>query len=287
MTLTSNTRKRHRARAAFVAATALVAVVTLSACHSSNSSGSSASSSKLNEVMKSKVLRVGIFQSAPPFATISADGKAEGYDVDLANQLAASLGAKVKFVTVTPGNRIAEVQTDKIDVLLTEPAITTERAQVIAYTSPYSVAGTTVIVKASSGISTMKDLDGKKLAYVTGEFYGPIAKKYLPNATVRQFQQQSDELTALKNGTIDGYFLDSRMAAYAAANDSSLKVIQGSFGPLEYDAMAVRQGDPTWLGFLNTFILTTQIDGSSVALYKKWFGAPPAYSPILTEPASF
>jgi polar amino acid transport system substrate-binding protein len=289
MTPTSNPRKRHRARAALAAATAVIAVAALSACTSSNDSGSggSSSNSTLKEVLKSKELKVGIFQSAPPFATIDLDGNPKGYDVDLANQLAKSLGAKVKFVTVTPGNRIAQVQTGKIDVLLTEPAITTERAQIIAYTQPYSVAGTTVITKASSGITSMDQLNGKQLAYVTGEFYGPIAKKYLPKASTRQFQQQSDELTALKNGTIDGYFLDSRMAAFAAAQDSSLKVVQGNFGPLEYDAMAVRQGDPTWLGFLNTFILTTQFDGSSVALYKKWFGAEPAYSPILTKPATY
>lgn len=284
MTRTSPPRPRRRARAALAAATAVIAVAALSACSSDNSGGSSTST--LKTVLKSKTLKVGIFQSAPPFATIGSNGKAKGYDVDLANQLAQSLGAKVKFVTVTPGNRIAEVQTGKVDVLLTEPAITTERAQVIAYTQPYSVAGTTVIVKKSSGINTMAQLEGKKLSYVTGEFYGPIAKKYLPKASTRQFQTQSDELTALKNGTVDGYFIDSRMAAYAAAHDSSLKVIQGNFGPLEYDAMAIKQGDPTWLGFLNTFILTTEIDGSQVALYQKWFGAPPAYSPILTQPAS-
>lgn len=284
MTPTSNPRLRHRARAA-LAATVVIAVSALSACTGSDGQ-TNGGASTLNQVLESKTLRVGIFQSAPPFATIGENGKPKGYDVDLANLLAESLGAKVEFVTVTPGNRIAQVQTGKIDVLLTEPAITTERAQVVAFTRPYSVAGTTVITLKSSGVNGMEDLAGKTLSYVTGEFYGPIAEKYLPESSTRQFQTQSDELTALKNGTVDGYFLDSRMAAYAAAQDKSLNVIQGDFGPLEYDAMAIRQGDPKWLEFLNTFIFTTEFDGTSVALYKKWFGTEPAYSPILTELAS-
>jgi polar amino acid transport system substrate-binding protein len=282
-----------RRRRGGIALLATIAVVVLAAaaCSSSGSSGSSSasggsSSSTLQSVLSSHTLTVGLFQSLPPLETINSSGQAVGMDVDIANMLAQSLGAKLDIVTVTAANRIAEVETGKVDVLLTAAAITDERAQVVAFTRPYTAAGTALITLKSDNINSVADMKGKTVGYATGEFYGPIAAKYLPNSHTQQFQTTTDELVALNNHQIAAFFSDSNEGAYTVSKDPALQLVNGNFGPLEYDGMVVQQGDQEWLNYLNTFIFNMQADGTFVAVFKKWYGSPPVYSPILTQLSS-
>jgi len=261
----------------------LLVVAGFASAESSTSARSADTQSVLQKVISSKKLTIGMVLSIPPQEYQGKHGEPVGMDVDWANLLAQSLGAKLKIVNVPEATRIAEIQAGKVDVLFSSPAITLERAQVVAFTNPYLAAGTVLVTTTKSGVKSAADMAGKKVGVLSGTFYDPIAAKYLPKAKVQHLQSTTDEQVALKNGQIAAYFRDSNTAVAVAAKDSSLKIITGNFGGVEYDGFAVQQGDQTWLNYLNTFIFTMQSDGTSVQLFKKWFGSPPLYSPILTK----
>ena len=46
----------------------------------------------LDDITKAGVIRVGIFEDFPPFASLNASMKVEGYDTEVADKLAAALG---------------------------------------------------------------------------------------------------------------------------------------------------------------------------------------------------
>jgi polar amino acid transport system substrate-binding protein len=65
-----------------------------------------ASADKLDDVTKAGVIKVGIFEDFPPFASLGADMKIQGYDVEMADMLAKALGVKAELVGITGQNRI-------------------------------------------------------------------------------------------------------------------------------------------------------------------------------------
>lgn len=269
---------------ALLAAVAGIAFMLAGSMSTAQAGDSGASgSSTLQKVLKSHVLTVGMVLSIPPQESESTSGKPEGMDVDIAQLLATSLDATLKIVDVPEATRIAEIQTGKVDVLFSSPAITLARAQVVAFTQPYIAAGTVLVTLKNSGVNSAADMAGKKVGLLAGAFYDPIAARYLPHSATQHFQSTTDETIALKNHQIAAYFRDSNTAAYAESQDSSIKSVTGDFGPLEYDGFAVQQGDQIWLNYLNTFIFTIEADGSLKQIFIKWFGSPPVYSPILTD----
>ncbi|MCU1527866.1 MAG: amino acid transporter substrate-binding protein [Frondihabitans sp.] len=272
---------RNRTKTVAIAAVALVACLALAGCTASSSSATGSSKSTLSDVIKSKTLKVGMVLSLPPMESTNSSGKAVGFDVDLAQELADSLGAKLDVVPLTTDNRIAAVQTGKVDVLFSAPAITLQRAQTVNFTNPYIAAGTALVVKASSGISTEGAMNGKNVGVLKGTIHPQIASSVWPKSAQTNFESATDEITALKNGSVAGFLADGNSAAYYAKKDPSLAVINlpASQAAVEYDGLAIAQGDSTWQTYLNTFLEVGEADGSTKTLYKKWFGSSPAYHP--------
>ncbi len=65
----------------------------------------------LADIKKAGVLKVAVPQDFPPFGTVGADMKPLGYDIDMAELLAKSMGVKVELVPVTSANRIPYLTT--------------------------------------------------------------------------------------------------------------------------------------------------------------------------------
>ncbi|MGH7087093.1 MAG: transporter substrate-binding domain-containing protein, partial [Acetobacteraceae bacterium] len=72
----------------------------------------------LANIKQAGVLKVGVFEDFPPFASAGPDMRLHGYDIDVANALAASLGVKLDLVGVTGQNRIPYLKDHKVDILL-------------------------------------------------------------------------------------------------------------------------------------------------------------------------
>src|SRR5438132_1594455 len=65
-----------------------------------------AAADALDSITKAGTIKIGIFEDFPPFASLGSDMKIQGYDVDMANKLAAALGVKADLVGITGQNRI-------------------------------------------------------------------------------------------------------------------------------------------------------------------------------------
>ena len=94
-----------------------------------------ASADTLENVTKAGVLRIGIFEDFPPFASLNTSMKIEGYDTEVADKLAAALGVKAELVGITGQNRVPFLTEDKVDVLLSI-GFSDERAQVVDFVGP-------------------------------------------------------------------------------------------------------------------------------------------------------
>ena len=103
-------------------------------------------SSTLQAVLQRGTLRVGDCLTFAPFGFYDKSGQPDGYDVDLAKELAKEMGVKLEIVNTTSANRIPNLQTAKVDVVFCNFTRNLERAKVIDFTTPYVVASAELLV---------------------------------------------------------------------------------------------------------------------------------------------
>ncbi|MFV0461932.1 MAG: transporter substrate-binding domain-containing protein [Nostocoides sp.] len=262
-----------------VAALGLVSIVSMTACSPSPKPTANAATGNnvLQSVLERGKLRVADCLSFAPFGYTNEAGKPEGYDIDIANEMAKELGVDLEVVDTTSANRIPNLKTDKVDVVICNFTRNGERQKEIDFTDPYVVATQSLLVKSDSGINDVAGMTGKTVATVKGSTNGDAVTSVNPKAKVQQFDSASAAILAVQQGQADAMVEDSNYLAYQVKLDPKLKVTNDALVPLEYNAFGVKQGEQTWLNWLNGFLFRLNASGKNVELYEKWFGSKPRF----------
>jgi polar amino acid transport system substrate-binding protein len=236
-----------------------------------------AAESTLKAVLQRGTLRVGDCLTFAPFGFYNKDGAADGYDVDLAKELAKQMGVKLEVVNTTSANRIPNLQTSKVDVVFCNFTRNLERAKEIAFTNPYVVASEALLVKKSSGINSIKDMSNRTIATVKGSTNGDEVRALNMQVKIQEFDSSQAAILAVKQGQADAMIEDNNFLAYQASLDPELTVTDEALVPLEYNAFGVKAGDQVWLDYLNLFLFQINASKMNAQLYKKWFGSDPRF----------
>jgi len=251
-----------------IAAVALL----VSACTSTNAGGGAATAgaSTLDDVLASKVVRVGVQTEVSPWGLLKSDGTREGYDIDMAEALAASLGAEVEYVNASNETRIPLLQTDKVDVVIASFTVNPERAQSVEFSIPYAATGTVVVVPENSSIRSYADLAGKSVATSRGSSGELILEEEFPEATATKFESYADSLQALRSGKVDALIESTVTANQLVASEPGFRLIAGDVLRPSLMAIGVQQGDPEWLRYVDTFVRLWNNSGQNQAATQKW-----------------
>lgn len=263
---------------------AAASMLVISACGDTASSGGGvaphqiAQASTLQSVLHKNELRAALCLDYPPFGLSSSSGAPEGFDVDVAAAMAKALGVRLTVVPTTPANRIPTLQTGKADVVLCTMDPTSERAKTVLFTNPYVVGGQVLLSKKGSGINSAADLSGKTVAVIKGSTNIAALQAANPKATAQAFDDESAAVLAVKQGKVDALVDYSPFLGYEVKQDSTLQVTSQSVVPLEYEGLAIRQGDDVWRDWIDQFLLNSSVDGTLHDLNVKWMGMPSPYS---------
>ncbi|MDY0088593.1 MAG: transporter substrate-binding domain-containing protein, partial [Coriobacteriia bacterium] len=123
-------------------------------------------------IKDSGTLRVGVKSDVPNFGLQdAATGEFEGMEIDLAYALAERIGLTrddVKLEPVTAKTRGPLLDNGQLDVVIATFTIKPERLEQWNFSNPYYQDEIGLLVKKSSGISGLKDLDGKSIGVAQG-----------------------------------------------------------------------------------------------------------------------
>ncbi len=92
----------------------------------------------LADITAAGKIRVAVPQDFPPFGSVGADMKPQGYDISMAELIAGKLGVEVELVPVTSANRIPYLQTGKVDIVISSMGKNAERDAVIDFSDAYA-----------------------------------------------------------------------------------------------------------------------------------------------------
>lgn len=177
----------------------------------SSSADQSAAASDLAYVQGKGVLVVGI-TDFEPMDYKDADGNWIGFDADMANAFAESLGVKAEFVEINWDYKVMELDGKQIDCVWNGMTLNDEVMAAMSTSVPYCRNAQVLVVPADKAaeFQGLESLEGLSVAVESGSA-GEDAAEAL-GATTVPVQKQSDTLMEVSSGTSDAAVIDLLMA---------------------------------------------------------------------------
>jgi len=232
--------------------------------------------STLEQIMKRGVMRVGM-DTFVPWAMKDKTGKFIGFEIDVARQLAEDMGVDVEFVPTKWAGIIPALLTGKFDVLIGGMGIRTKRALKVNFTIPYDYSGMSMVAhkKKAAGFSSLDDFNKPEveLAVKIGTTAVMAAKKHMPKAKLRLFEDEAQAYQELRNGNVHAVVGSAPRPAYEAVKyaDTLFMPMRDNFTK-EPIGFALRKGDFDTLVFFNGWIQTKMDQGWLQERHHYWFG---------------
>ena len=255
---------------------ALAALVsTLAACGGGGGGGSSNTTSTGASVPNPIVWCVDT--TYPPAESI-VNGKAAGYDIDIANAIAKQLDSTAQIKTTGFTVIIPALKQKKCDAIISSMTITPERAKQVHF-SPYLDVGTFLMVKKGnpSNVTDVASLSGKsaaveaattQLAALQAE-NKTLEKQGKPQITIKSYPADTSAAAAIQAGKVDAYLADATPVLYYIRTTGGKFETAGKQVGIAPEGVATRIGDP--LGAqINNAIQALYLNGKMKTILAKW-----------------
>jgi polar amino acid transport system substrate-binding protein len=253
----------------------LILFVPFSLCLAGDLGDQLAKESIIEKIQKDKVIRVGM-STFVPWAMKDKQGKLIGFEIDVARQLAKDMGVDVEFVPTAWSGIIPALMTGKFDVIIGGMGITPERNLKVNFTMPYDYSGMSMVAhkQKAQGFTSLADFNNKdvNIAVRMGTTAEQAARKYLPKAGLRLFENESQALQELNLGRVHAVVSSAPMPVFHA-----LKYPDKLFVPLEENftkepiGFAIRKGDHDALNYFNNWIINMHASGFLKEKKAFWF----------------
>jgi len=256
----------------FVALTILVSACGSGAKTPSSSSDKPLSSdSVLQNIAKTKTIRVGTDATLKPFEYKKGD-RFEGFDIDMVEALAKELGAeKVEFVDTEFKGLIPGLQAKKFDMIASAMYITEERKKTIDFSDAYYPGGVSLLVKKENNtVQGMEDLKGKKVAVQIGTANVKFVEDNYKNIEVVKVDKNTELFLELETGKVDAVVTSFPSAkGYEKENPTTVKVLPKKLTE-DYYGFGVSKENVEFTKAINVALKKLNEKGITDEIIKKW-----------------
>ncbi|HSV42642.1 MAG TPA: ABC transporter substrate-binding protein [Methanomassiliicoccales archaeon] len=235
------------------------------------------SANLLEKIQKRGKIIVGTQVPYPPFENINlTTGQLEGIDIEIIKAIAEKLGVTVQFNPMDFDPLFAAVQTNQIDVAISSITITAARDEVNDFSTPYYVANQAVLVRESSTISTLYDLNGTKIITqtgTTGQYWvedNLVATGAISASQHTKFSDVPAAVLTVENNQQDAFIVDTPVAwKYANDTNYNLKVAFIIFTLEEYGILLPSE-EPELKAAVDAALAELLADGTIEEIINRW-----------------
>src|SRR5882762_9425056 len=191
-----------------------------------------------------------------------------GFEVDLANALAARMGRTARFVQNQWDGLVPGLERGEYDVVINGLEVTPERAEKIHFSTPYFYSTLTITTRADDHrVQKADDLRGLTVGVLRVTF----AERYvqsLGNIMLRSYDGQVQQFLDLALGRLDAVVMDTPVALYYGTGPQvrniEIPAAQMAFG------IGIRKGDEELLQRINASLESMRQDGTLRKIYTDW-----------------
>lgn len=247
----------------------------------------SAHANTLDKIKSSSTVTMGVRESSGALSYTIGDGKYAGYHVEICQKVLGDLQKQLKlkslninYQPVTSQNRLPLVANGTVDIECGSTTNNATRQKDVAFAVTTYVEEVRIAVKANSGITSLNQLNGKKVATTTGTTSVQLLRKH-EKATGVNFDEvfgkdHADSFLLLESGRADAFVMDGSILAGNIANSKNpgdFKIV-GEVIAVEPIAIMIRKDDPDFKKSVDDSIKKMMKDGTLAKLWDKWFLQP-------------
>lgn len=226
---------------------------------------------KLEEIIDNGKIILGTNADYPPFefhAIVDGKDAIVGFDIEIAKYIADELGVELEIKDMEFDKLLGGLETGMLDMVIAGMNPDPERKA--NFTDIYYEAHLSVLIGKDdvSKITTVEDLEGKKIGVQIGTTQEDIAQTTINDANVKSLIANSDIVMNLKTKKIDCAIMETPVAeSFAKVNDDLIVVddliIDNNSGGV---AIAVKEGNDKLTEKLNEILAKIK----SEELIEKW-----------------
>jgi len=226
-------------------------------------------------IQRQGVLRVCMDASYPPFEFVDESGRFYGFDVDLAQALAARWGVRAEFVNLSFDGLYDALLVKRCDLILSALPYDRTMTRDVLYTQPYFNVGQVLLVRPEEqSVSSLADLAGRRVGVELGteghHLLRSWNRSHPQQVEIVPFREREDLLQALAQSQVSAIVCD-QVAAFG--------LVQGGVarraGPMLTVAPlvgATRLEGARLVAEFQRALEAWQADGTWLILQERWFG---------------
>lgn len=240
-----------------------------------------ASAQTLERIKQTGELKLGFRTDAAPLSFTDDQGQPAGYSPLVCAGIAQAIANRLQmsnlqatFHPVDTANRFDKVASGEIDLLCGAATITLQRRELVDFSVPTYVDGTSVMLPkdAPDDLTLLAD---KKVGVRSGTttldaLNNTIATLGIKPEIVR-FADHRAGLAAMQKGEIDAYFADQSILFYLAhaGDGTQLFKVTGNILTIEKQGLAMARGDADFRLLVDSAISDLFADGTMEDLFNR------------------
>jgi polar amino acid transport system substrate-binding protein len=268
------------------------------AAPSSAAQGTSGADKSLSALLPADIRQAGVVQTGSSFSFqplyyYSESNQPSGIVIDILNEANKRLGISAKWQEMQYPNLLIGLQSDKIQVAGSQFTRTADNANQAIFFGIWQ-NGISLLVRKGTNISTETDVCGLTIG-VPSTVQGDIdwAKKVngqctgagKPGVNIKEYDQTTDQLIALRSKQIDGMVNSTLSETYAAKTDTSLVIALPNKIANNVSGFAVAKNDPQLANAYKAAITQMMADGTYKKIFDKYGLGYAAFSKVVINPA--
>ena len=206
-----------------LSAVLLTAALAAGAVHAAELDGT------LKKIRDTNTITIGYRESSVPFSYLNADGKPVGYAFEVCRAVGEAVktelnlrNLEVRYQAVTSANRVPLIQNGTVDIECGSTTNSLVRQREAAFGLNYFGIQVSAAVKKSSGIKTMKDLDGRNVAVTSGTTSVALLRDFMKKEGVKMrllmTKDFAEAMQLVVNGRADAFVIDDVLLAGQISN---------------------------------------------------------------------
>lgn len=237
---------------------------------------------KAERILARPVWTVGVAEKNPPFAFMNEKGEADGFNVEVTNEICRRMGVKCIVRSIPYADLLNELRAGKIDMVVSHmPRLSNEHN--VVYTDPYVRSGTILVAKKDRG--TMTDIEPNAFAGQTiiaarnARQATVVRDKFVPaGAKLLETDYLEDFFAALRDGRADVGFVDALSAVTYLRTEAGRGFVpigfygKGDERAYEQRRVVLSAEHEDSLHELNRTIAEMKLDGALENLSLRYFG---------------
>jgi polar amino acid transport system substrate-binding protein len=227
----------------------------------------------LDDILKSKVLKVAVQTDSAPYGFVGTDLKPIGLDIDMANLIGKKLGVPVELVVVVSASRIPALQTKKADLVIATLGKNPDREKVIDFSSAYSPFFQAVFGPKNISVKSFADLAGKSVGVTRGAMEDQELTKVAPSGVdTKRFEDNNATISAFTAGQVQFVALGASVAGNMMTKNPQLSAEYKLLLKDSPNFIGIAKGEDKLKAKVNEIIAEAKKSGELEAMAKKWLG---------------